>query len=421
MNIIKNTIVVFIFIISIVIVWINGKLYADNFTKKEQQQDIILQLNFLEQELKQHQLGDQMQAMFPEGFVFTNALYGLSWCEYGIADATNANKTRALSEALFAYHQINAEKAKLTFNATLQPQNGIYYLGWNNYLLSKILLLDSNFANNEAYKKIFKEQCELIVSTLKKSNSPYLQSYQDECWPADMCVAMASISNYNKIFNPKYQYIVTEWTNKVKVRLDPATQLIPHKVNSINGETIEGARGCSISLILRLMAEIDFNFAKEQYKIYQQNFVSTIFGLPSVMEYPKGHYGEGDIDSGPVILGVGFAGTIVSIGTFSVLGECELAAHQYQTINSLAMAYKTSDTKKYIFGQLPITDAFIAWGRSSGLNCTETPNQSATYWRGKFHIMSIVAIAVVWLLYFSRAIFSTLMHKNTIEIKMDKN
>lgn len=369
--------------------------------------DIILQLNFLEKELKEHHLGDRMQGIFPEGFVFTNALYGLSWCEYGMSDSATSIKARALKEALFAYGQINSEKARSIFDPGLQPEHGIYYTGWNNYLLSKILLLDSNVVNKEAYKQLFSKQCELIAGALRNSGSPFLQSYENNSWPADMCVAMASLGNYDRLFTPKYGGLIAEWISNVKLKLDPNTQLVPHKVNAATGATIIGARGSSISLIIRLLAEIDSNFASEQYKAYRENFVATVLGLPSIQEYPKGQTGSGDIDSGPVIGGVGFAGTIVSIGTFSVAGDSVLADQQYKTIHAFGMSYKTADTKAYLFGQLPVADAFIAWGRSSGLN-HENINPPSPFWRFKFHIISVVAITMVWLLYFSRTIFSRL-------------
>lgn len=67
MKIIRKIILAFIFTISIFIAWINLRLYTDNFTKKEKQNDIILQLNFLENELKSNDLGERMQSIFPEG------------------------------------------------------------------------------------------------------------------------------------------------------------------------------------------------------------------------------------------------------------------------------------------------------------------------------------------------------------------
>lgn len=393
-------------VLSILVIWINIQLHSDNFNKSETEKDILKQLNYLKYELNENKLGNKMQAIFPEGYLFSNALYGLAWCELGISDTSKTVKTIALQEALNAYQPISFDEAKSVFNPSMTPQYGVFYLGWNNYLLSKILLLNPNFKNNDKYKKIFIEQCYVITDELKKNNSPFLESYPTQSWPADMCVAMASIRNHDKLFYPKYDTIISDWVAKVKTKLDPKTKLIPHKVNPDSGEAIEGTRGSSISLILRFLSEIDTSFANEQYQLYKENFISTTFGLPSINEYPNGNSGNGDIDSGPVLFGVGFAGTIVSIGTLSVFGDCEQADKQYKTVNAFGFCTKTQNSKKYLLGQLPITDAFIAWSRSSGLKCR--PVEKFNYsilWPIKFHLISLVTLIIIWSFYFWKNIY----------------
>jgi len=389
--------------LSLLLVWININLYTTH-DPLEKRQDILLQLNFLEDELKHKHLGDRMQRIFPEGFVFTNVLYGLSWCEYGMAE-TEPRKTRPLYEALYAYKQVHSDKARFIFTPDLQPAYGIYYTGWKNYLLSKILLLDSGFTGSDTLKAAFRNQCDSIAAALKQSKTPYLQSYDHASWPADMCTALASLSNHDRIFEPKYRELISVWIQQVKTRLDPETRLIPHSTDALTGKTTEGARGSSSSLMLRLLAEVDSNFVGEQYQLYKMYFVSKTFGLPSIREYPVGQTGKGDIDSGPVIFGVGFAGTIVSIGSFSVMGQQELAEQQYLTVHAFGMSCKTGNTKKYAFGQLPLADAFIAWGRSSGLNYSGDVNQPGS-WRIMFHLYSLLTIALLWLPFYLRPFFS---------------
>lgn len=399
-------------IVTIFIVWINFKLYSDNFNKIEREKDIILQLNFLSKELKENNLGAKMQHVFPEGFVFTNVLYGLSWCEIGLVDSNLTSKKNALNEALYAFDQISATKAKSFFDPTLNPENGIFYLGWNNYLLSKILLLDTNFVGSSYYKMLYNKNCDKIIAALSHSNSPFLQSYQNQAWPADMCVAMASLSNYEKINDSRYKNYIKNWVTYIKANVDPRTKLIPHKVNPENSKTIEGARGCSISLILRLFSEIDYEFSKEQFVLYKKNFVTTTFGLPSIDEYPVGLCGQGDIDSGPVIFGVGFAGTIVSIGTFSVMGDYDLAEMQYKTINAFGLSSKNSDSKKYIFGKLPISDAFIAWSRTAQLHDNSNLSKIPCLWAYKFHLISILVITIFWASFYRKEIIKKLRYKS---------
>lgn len=395
-------------IFSILILWLNIKLQTENYSTDEKQKDILRQLKFIGSELKSNNLGNRMQELFPEGFVFTNALYGLAWCELANSDIGKDKnlKNKAINEALFAYNEINSDKAKSIFDKNLNPENGIFYIGWQNYLLSKILKLDTTFVDANNYKNIFTEQCDGIIDALHRNSSPFLQSYNNQSWPADMFVAMASISNHDKIFKPKYENEKNNWIKNVKNKLDPKTKLIPHKVNSHTGETLEGARGSSISLIIRLLAEIDHEFAIEQCQLYKLNFASTTFGLPSISEYPKGQTGDGDIDSGPVIFGVGFSGTIVSIGTFSNLDDFDLAEQQYKTINAFGFGYKSEGGKKYVFGLMPIADAFIAWGRATELNNSRSINHYSNTWQIKFHLISFMILLVLWILFFYKRILS---------------
>lgn len=393
---------------TISVLYLNIRLSLYDYKSGHMTQDIIHQLNFLEHELKHHQLGERMQALFPEGLIFINALYGLAWSEIAFHDTNKKLKKKALKEALYAYQQINSPDARQLFDPELKPTNGIFYLGWNNYLLSKVLQIDTSFEGYKDYKIAYMDNCELIASALKQSKTPYLQSYQNQCWPADMCVAMASLSNYNRLYDERYNNIIAQWINDVKTITDPVTSLVPHSVDAINGHPVEGARGSSISLIIRLLSEVDTNFAKEQYKIYKQNFSSTTLGLPSILEYPRGLSGQGDIDSGPVILDVGFAGTIVSIGTYAVMSDYAKAEQQFQTVNTFGLGFKTKNKKKYLFGKIPIADAFIAWSRTALLQDQSKKYFSNILWPIKFHLLSVMAILIPWILLFRRKI----LHKS---------
>lgn len=55
---------VIISIITVVITWINVKLYSENYSPLAKRADIIRQLNFLESDLKNNHLGIQMQGSF---------------------------------------------------------------------------------------------------------------------------------------------------------------------------------------------------------------------------------------------------------------------------------------------------------------------------------------------------------------------
>ncbi|MBK7789204.1 MAG: hypothetical protein IPJ54_11655 [Saprospiraceae bacterium] len=101
--------------VTVLILWINFHLYCGNESDTEREKGIILQLNFLKKELKENNLGEYMQQIYPEGFIFVNALYGLSWCELALNVSDQPFKKEALQEALYAYGQITAPEATWNF------------------------------------------------------------------------------------------------------------------------------------------------------------------------------------------------------------------------------------------------------------------------------------------------------------------
>ena len=409
MKIIRKTLLGIALIIIGVLLYLNIKVHTGpNLNKQEEtDSDIITQLNFLEHQLKNENLGVEMQKIFPEGFVFTYALYGLTWCQ--IAENQNDNSPmylRALTEARYAYNSINSDYGKSIFPTSLKPKYGAFYSGWKNYLLSKILACQVDKDTDELAE--FELQCEELSKAFSKNKSPYLRSYSNSAWPADSFLGLTSLKIHDNLFVDKYQTVISNWMNKVKLRLDPETGLIPHSVNPMFGNHLEGGRGSSISLILRLLSEIDPEFAAQQFEIYAEKFQITRFGLPAIREYPKGINGMGDVDSGPVILDVGFSGTIVAIGTLKIFGETESANLLSGTIEAFGVSRVKGNQKMYAFGKLPIADAFLCWSKSAKINSEIIELKGLnTYVFGsamKFHFYSLLVIILILSPFFGKGI-----------------
>ena len=380
----------------LVLIRVNYKLYSQEHSFSDRREDIILQMNFLEKELKENDLGKRMQRLFPEGFVFANALYGLAWCELALSGEDESLRAKALEEALFAYDEIDSNLGKSTFDSRLDPKYGIFYLGWRNYLLSKIFQVDTNFEKHDQYRDVFEANCHAINEAISHSKTPFLQSYESLSWPADTFIAMASLANHDQVFKSLYANTIQEWTQDVENNLHSEGKILPHRVDYPDGKTLETPRGSSMSLMLRVLAEIDKEFANRQYQKFTENFVETTFGLPSIREYPKGEHGLGDVDSGPVIFGVGFSATLMSIGTLASFGDLNTSMSLYQTIHAFGFDQVSGSQKQYLFGQLPIADAFIAWGRATALK-SNSPYlaESSENWRVRFHLISLAVLALI--------------------------
>jgi hypothetical protein len=83
-----------------------------------------------------------------------------------------------------------------------------------------------------------------------------------------------------------------------------------------------------------------------------------------VREYPKGVGGRGDVDSGPLILGIGLPATVVAMGAAQVQHD-PLADRLAREGDLVGLPLTGLKTKRYLFGALPIGDAFLAWSISA--------------------------------------------------------
>lgn len=326
------------------------------------EEDLAAGLRYLESEMDKG-MAAEMQRSYPEGFVFANAMYGLAWCRVAAAAGSDSLLFRhAVREARRAYREIDSEAGKRVFDPSLDLPYGVFYNGWRNLLLAEIVALRRGASPAE--EGLFTARCDEIARAFNRSGTPFLQSYAGQVWPADAVVAVASLARHDQIFSPRYTNVLERWRMLVRRRLDPATGLVPHSVDPVDGRPLEGGRGSSQSLMLCFLPLIDPVGGAEQYAIYRRLFFTDRLGVPGVREYPRGAEGEGDIDSGPVLFGVGGAASVVAVGAMRANGDSCRALEQLRGIDALGFPWRSGAERRYFFGYFPIGDAFLAWGRS---------------------------------------------------------
>lgn len=377
--------------------YLNLSLYhsADFVTTKQgiYNNDVYHQLQFLKSKLHQG-AGKDMQRLFPEGFIFINCLYGLSWVNLiEKLDHSSIIYQEGIQEINWTLDEVNSPRGKAVFRKYLPLEYGAFYKGWSNFLLGKKLLIQSEQERDSADVNLFFNNCIQISTSIKNSESPYLESYRSAAWPADGIIAVSSLALHDQIFGALFQKDLSDWLTKVKDKLDSKTGLIPHSVHSEDGATKEGARGSSQSLILNFLKEINSDFANQQFEIYRDKFSERRFGLPGIREYPKGKVGYGDIDSGPVILDIGGAASIVGQRTMGNYNDWDYYFGLRNCIETFGVGYTWNSKKRYIFGALPMADAFIAW--SNSIEKIDDHKNVKSYWRLRFHLLSIIIVFIL--------------------------
>ncbi|MFF4615395.1 hypothetical protein [Nonomuraea jabiensis] len=349
--------------------------------------------------------GDEAQALFPEGYFFLHALYGLSWVELGMREPAG-ERSRALREARWALSRLDSPAGRAPFSPGLTPPYGVFYRGWSNWLRGGVLSLEPAGRRDAAEVRRFAEDSAALGAAFDASfdagGSPYLAAYPGQAWPVDSTVAVASLRLHDTILAPRFGGTVERWLREVRRRLDPRTGLLPHRADPGGGAPAEVARGSSQSMIQRFLVDVDPGFAAEQYARFRELYVATPLGLgPAVREYPEGLDGPADVDSGPLPLGVSLSATVVTLGAAQAHSDAPLASALAGYGELAGLPVDTPWTKRYAFGLLPIGDAFLAWAKTARPWVARSPSAPPAtvswWWRTPLLILLTALAAAPWL------------------------
>jgi hypothetical protein len=365
--------------------------------------DVVPQLRFLGQALRSG-AGEQMQGLFPEGYFFTHVLYGMAWVEVGLrAPPGAALHQQAVEEANWALKRLDSDAARAPFSRDLDPPYGVFLAGWSNWLRGGLLMLQPAQSRPRVQVDRFQAECQALGLAFDRSPTPFLPAYSGQAWPVDSVVAIATLRLHDSLFPARFGMTIQRWLEAAQHRLDPTTGLLPHRVDPLTGQLLEGARGSSQSLAARFLVEVDPEWGQSQYALFRRQFAAPFLGPPGVREYPVHVAGRGDIDSGPLIAGFSPSATVVMIGAAQVHGDREIADALIDASEAAGLPIRWGGSKRYLFGLLPIGDAFLVWAKTSRpwvatWSAAALPRVVEDRWRLPVHGVSVLVLGGLWLL-----------------------
>ncbi|MFC3999749.1 hypothetical protein ACFOVU_27800 [Nocardiopsis sediminis] len=349
--------------------------------------------------------GERMQRLFPEGYLFTHVLYGLSRVNTGMLDP--GLRGDALAEARWALEQAESAVGRAPFPADAAPAYGVFHAGWTAWLRGRIVELAGgpDAAPDEARElSAAAEELRAAFDAALDDGTPYLMAYPGAAWPVDSVVGIAALRLDDRLRgDDAHAGTIDRWSAAVRDRLDPATGLIPHSADPATGAPLEGARGSSQSLLLRFLAEVDREWAAADHRVFRTTFASTVAMAPGTREFPQGDGSPGDVDSGPLILGLSASASTVALGDAVLFGDAASARALTGLAEASGVPVEAGGQRRYLGGVLPVGDAFLVWSLTAGGEAAAARDATAPggegpspAWRVPWLLLTGTAMALLW-------------------------
>ena len=158
---------------------------------------------------------DHMQTLFPEGRVFTLALYGMAWVDVGLDTRDPDLRARALHEARRALQLAQAPASQRTFGPAGGLPRGMFYHAWTGRLHAGTLHLGGGAARDS----VFRQTCRLIDTAIR-THGPFVASYGTTAWPADTAVGAATLQSCGTLLGGPYRATAAAWLRAALARED---------------------------------------------------------------------------------------------------------------------------------------------------------------------------------------------------------
>ena len=217
------------------------------------------------------------------------------------------------------------------------------------------------------YKPLLTERVNAIVGRFQKSPKLLLESYPDECWMFDHCVALDAIKMADCLDGSDHSELIRDWIAMAKQKLvDPKSGILISSFEA-DGTPMAGPEGSSIWMVAHSLQLLDEDFARDQYQRARKELGAITLGFGYAHEWPETWKGEDNIDSGPIIpvfdVSAGSSG-MAFIGASS-FGDDKYLASLAATLDFAGFPLRTGGRLKYCASN-QVGDAALLYAATLG-------------------------------------------------------
>jgi len=179
----------------------------------------------------------------------------------------------------------------------MQPGRSLFLDGEIALMLASRRMLEEK----AEYKSLLTERVNIMADEFNRSPHLILESYPDECWTFDHCLAFDAMKMADHLDGTDHSKLIHDWIALAKQKLiDPQSGLLVANF-SIDGTPMNGPQGSTLWMAAHALQILDPEFARDQYQRTRKQLGEITLGFGYAHEWPANWKGLANIDSGPIV------------------------------------------------------------------------------------------------------------------------
>ena len=239
---------------------------------------------------------------------------------------------------------------------SLGGPHGHAYLSYAALALGMARLLDT------AFPRYLAAQHDALIQAYERrllaSPTGLIETYPGEAYPTDVAAVAAAIAVHGRATGADHRPVLAHWAERLRaVQIDRESGLVVQRMGAADGLAHDAPRGSGTGLAAYFAGFADRSVAALLTEALLRH-ESSLLGFGAIREYAARHDGGGDIDSGPVVLGVSVSATGFALAPARAFGHREAFARLYRTTELFGLRIDGAAATRFATGG-PIGDALL--------------------------------------------------------------
>ncbi|MFO0662051.1 MAG: hypothetical protein U0165_19795 [Polyangiaceae bacterium] len=231
----------------------------------------------------------------------------------------------------------------------------VAYAGYLNLLLS----LRRSIAPNPKLDLLNDKLSASFEKAILASPTRLIETYPGQVFPVDNMSAVGSIGLRAIALGQPAPSWLGSWAQTMRERfVDPSTGLLYQRVDVATGAPLDAPRGSGTAFGAYMLSFGESALSHELDVAVKRELDAQWLGFGGVREYPRSMSGFGDIDSGPVVFGVGVSATGFSIPSARRLRDGDWQARLLRTSMLFGAPHHRDHETRFVSGG-PLGDALM--------------------------------------------------------------
>ncbi|MEO7331805.1 MAG: hypothetical protein ABI193_24730 [Minicystis sp.] len=232
--------------------------------------------------------------------------------------------------------------------ASLGSSHGHAYFGYAALAVGMARLLDP------AFPKEIAAQHDLVIAAFERrllaSPTGLIETYPNEAYPTDVASVAAAIAVHGRVNGVDHREVIARWAERVRgAQIDRASGLVIQRMGALDGKPHDAPRGSGTGLAAYFAGFADRGTAELLTEGLRRQEASFL-GFGGIREYAPGHTGKGDVDSGPVLLGISVSATGFALAPLRAFGHRDDFTRIYRTTALFGVPFDADGSSRFLTG-----------------------------------------------------------------------